>query len=511
MARFGLRRSLPSSPVYNSADILPALVERLEPVLRSCALEFEAVFVNDASSDSSWTVLLDLQRRHQWVRAIDLMRNCGQHNALLCGIRAARHALVVTLDDDLQNPPEEIPALLNALDDDADVVYGAPLREVHGLWRDVASQITKIVLQGALSAETARMVGPFRVFRSDLRRAFDQYSGTFVNLDVLLTWGTTRFKAVRVRHDKRKSGRSNYTFWALLRHSLNMLTGFTTAPLQAASILGLAVSLLRRRPVPLRHGALCIAGLVRAGFCVSGVGHADLFRSSAAHARYHGRILGPRAFSSDAAAVLHGAAGQRGDRPEVTYRIPFNRSTRTSAELMYIREALEGGHLSGDGPFSKRCQAILERALGVPRVLLTTSCTHALEMAALLLNIRPGDEVVVPSFTFVSTVNAFVLRGARPVFVDIRPDTLNIDEHCLEAALTPRTRAIVVVHYAGVGCDMDDDRRDRRPREHPDRRGQRARPVRHDTAAATSGRSAASPRSAFTRPRTSVAAKAAHC
>jgi glycosyltransferase involved in cell wall biosynthesis len=229
-------------PVYNSADILPALVERLEPVLRSCALEFEAVFVNDASSDSSWTVLLDLQRRHPWVRAIDLMRNCGQHNALLCGIRAATHVLIVTLDDDLQNPPEEIPALLNALDDDVDVVYGAPMREVHGLWRDVASQITKIVLEGALGAETARMVGPFRVFRSDLRRAFHQYSGTYVNIDVLLTWSTTRFKATRVRHDKRQSGRSNYTFGALLRHSLNMLTGFTTAPLQAASLLGLGVS-----------------------------------------------------------------------------------------------------------------------------------------------------------------------------------------------------------------------------------------------------------------------------
>jgi undecaprenyl-phosphate 4-deoxy-4-formamido-L-arabinose transferase len=229
-------------PVYNSADILPSLIERLEPVLRSCALEFEAVLVNDASSDSSWAVLLDLQRRYPWVRAIDLMRNSGQHNALLCGIRAARHVLIVTLDDDLQNPPEEIPALLAALEDDVDVVYGAPQREVHGLWRDVASQITKIVLQGALGAGTARMVGPFRVFRRELRRAFDEYSGTFVNIDVLLTWGTTRFKAIRVRHDKRKTGRSNYTFGMLLRHSLNMLTGFTTVPLQAASLLGFSVS-----------------------------------------------------------------------------------------------------------------------------------------------------------------------------------------------------------------------------------------------------------------------------
>jgi dTDP-4-amino-4,6-dideoxygalactose transaminase len=139
----------------------------------------------------------------------------------------------------------------------------------------------------------------------------------------------------------------------------------------------------------------------------------------------------------------------------VTYRIPFNRPTRAAADLDYVQQALGNGHLSGDGPFTKRCHDILEQALGVHKVLLTTSCTHALEMAALLLDIRPDDEVIVPSFTFVSSVNAFVLRGARPVFVDVRRDTLNLDERQLEAALTPRTRAIVVVHYAGTSCDMD--------------------------------------------------------
>jgi hypothetical protein len=114
---------------------------------------------------------------------------------------------------------------------------------VHGLFRDVASQVTKIALQGALGAQTARMVGPFRVFRTDVRRAFELYDGAFVNIDVLLTWGTTRFKAIRVRHDERKAGLSNYTFWKLLTHSLNMLTGFTTAPLQWASVVGFSVTL----------------------------------------------------------------------------------------------------------------------------------------------------------------------------------------------------------------------------------------------------------------------------
>jgi dTDP-4-amino-4,6-dideoxygalactose transaminase len=134
--------------------------------------------------------------------------------------------------------------------------------------------------------------------------------------------------------------------------------------------------------------------------------------------------------------------------------IPFNRPLVLEAGYSYLRQAVAQGHLSGDGPFTHRCNSWLERRLGVPRVLLTTSCTHALEMAALLLNIQPGDEVIVPSFTFVSTANAFVLRGAKPIFADIRPDTLNLDETRLERLITARTRAIVAVHYAGIGCDL---------------------------------------------------------
>lgn len=137
------------------------------------------------------------------------------------------------------------------------------------------------------------------------------------------------------------------------------------------------------------------------------------------------------------------------------YAIPFNRPAQLGSEFEYMRQALQSGHASGNGPFTKRCESLLEQALDVPKVMLTTSCTHALEMSALLLKIRPGDEVIMPSFTFVSTANAFVLRGARPVFVDVRPDTLNLDERQVEAAITERARAIVPVHYAGIGCQMD--------------------------------------------------------
>lgn len=135
--------------------------------------------------------------------------------------------------------------------------------------------------------------------------------------------------------------------------------------------------------------------------------------------------------------------------------VDFNNPVPVGRELEYMSQAIQSGHISGDGPFTKKCHAYLEGELGIPKALLTTSCTHALDMSAILLNIQPGDEVIIPDFTFVSTVNAFVLRGAKPVFVDIRGDTLNLDESKLEAAVTARTKAVVPVHYAGVGCDMD--------------------------------------------------------
>jgi len=138
-----------------------------------------------------------------------------------------------------------------------------------------------------------------------------------------------------------------------------------------------------------------------------------------------------------------------------TLRVDYNRPAPLGNEYEYIRQAIESGHISGDGIFTKKCHIFLESELGVTKALLTTSCTHALEMSAILLDIQPGDEVIVPDFTFVSTVNAFVLRGAKPIFLDIRPDTLNLDVSKLEAAITPRARAIVPVHYAGVGCEMD--------------------------------------------------------
>lgn len=238
-----LRRLSIVVPVYRSEEILPELVRRLEPVLRSHGENFELIFVNDCSPDRSWNVICDLARENPWVRGINLMRNYGQHNALLCGIRTARYDVIVTMDDDLQHPPEEIPKLLARLAQGSDVVYGTPEREQHGLGRDFASWITKLALQNVMGAEIARKVSAFRGFRSEVARAFAHYSGAFVSIDVLLTWGTNRFSLVPVHHEQRKAGVSGYTIRKLVTHAMNMMTGFSTVPLQFASVVGFVFTL----------------------------------------------------------------------------------------------------------------------------------------------------------------------------------------------------------------------------------------------------------------------------
>jgi undecaprenyl-phosphate 4-deoxy-4-formamido-L-arabinose transferase len=225
-------------PVYNGAESVSALVKRLLAVLPDIAGEYEVILVNDGSRDQSWDRIVELSNQYAWVTGVNLARNFGQHNALLCGIRQAQYEFIVTMDDDLQNPPEEIPGLLAKLAEGYDVVYGTPGSEQHGMWRDLASQFTKIALQGAMGVETARKVSAFRAFRAFVRDSFDSYHGFSVNIDVLLTWGTNRFTSIPVRHDPRRLGSSNYSFAKLVLHGMNMLTGFSTLPLQLASITG---------------------------------------------------------------------------------------------------------------------------------------------------------------------------------------------------------------------------------------------------------------------------------
>ena len=230
-------------PVYNSAEILPDLIVRLVTLLARITSKHEVILVNDGSKDHSWDVIKKISQERSGVIGISLSKNYGQHNALLCGIREAHYDLIVTIDDDLQHPPEEIPKLLEKLNEGYDVVYGYPAHEQHGILRDFASQISKFTLQNAMGAENSSRLSAFRVFKTDLRQAFKDYAGVYVSIDVLLTWGTNKFGWVATSHQPRQSGVSNYTFFMLFSHAMNMFTGFSIIPLQLASLLGFGATL----------------------------------------------------------------------------------------------------------------------------------------------------------------------------------------------------------------------------------------------------------------------------
>jgi len=230
-------------PVYNSEASLGPLVDRLAPVLPRIASAYELILVNDGSRDGSWKVVESLCRKHPWIRGVDMLRNYGQHNAILYGIRAARYEVIVTMDDDLQHPPEEMYKLLEVISGGFDVVYGTPRKQTHGFVRNMASRMTKLALQKSMGAETAGRVSAYRALRTRVRDGFVDFRGQFVSIDVLLTWSTSRFAAVEVQHDPRTIGVSNYTYKKLLTYAINMITGFSTLPLQVASILGFVLTL----------------------------------------------------------------------------------------------------------------------------------------------------------------------------------------------------------------------------------------------------------------------------
>jgi len=229
-------------PVYNGAATIDELVDRVSAALEGRRLE--VILVNDGSTDASWSRIVERSRGNANVRGLDLARNVGQHNALLGGIRAARGDVVVTLDDDLQNPPEEIPRLLARLVEGYDVVYGTPRERHHSAWRNAAAWLIRYSLRSSMDRDVASWVGPFRAFRTQLRDAFGPFAGPYVSIDVLLSWATTRFSSVPVEHSDRASGSSTYTFGKLLSLALTMLTGFSTRPLRLASLLGLASTFL---------------------------------------------------------------------------------------------------------------------------------------------------------------------------------------------------------------------------------------------------------------------------
>lgn len=231
-------------PVYRGAPSIPELAERLGAVLPSVAERYELVLVNDGSPDNSWQVIEGLSDKYPWVRGIDLMRNYGQHNALLAGVYSAKHEIIVTMDDDLQHPPEEIPKLLSALTDSVDLVYGREKVIKRGFVRRSGSRAIKWILAKLTGGGSHQDVGSFRVFRALLRNAFPPAPGQFVILDSMLASGTTKLASVEVAHAARKYGASNYDISALIRVAFRLITSYSVTPLRLAVVLGLMSVLL---------------------------------------------------------------------------------------------------------------------------------------------------------------------------------------------------------------------------------------------------------------------------
>lgn len=230
-------------PVYNGSDTLHMLVDELGKVLPGVSDEFELVLVNDGSPDNSWEVITELSKNHPWVHGVDLMRNYGQHNATLCGVREARHEVIIIMDDDLQNPPHEIPKLLDKLEEGYDVVYGVARKRQQVWWKNLASVIVKRAIAYVMGLRTVRDIGAFKAFRADLRRAFEDFRSPDVLVDVLLSWGTTNFASITVEEAPRTVGKSNYNLFKLIKVSLLVLTSYTTIPLRFASIIGFLFTL----------------------------------------------------------------------------------------------------------------------------------------------------------------------------------------------------------------------------------------------------------------------------
>ena len=231
-------------PCFRSAATLPALLGGIAEAVPAGARPYEVILVVDDDRDDTWAVATTLAGTDPAVRALRLSRNYGQHNAIVAGIRAARHDVIVTMDDDLQHPPEQIPVLLDALSQQTDLVYGVAEQEEHRALRSLASRSVKWVLARTLGFRDARAVSAFRAFRAHLRPAFDRVEGPHASIDVTLTWATARIAAVTVQMRQREQGKSGYTLRGLLRHTGNMVLGFSTAPLRMVTFLGLAIGLV---------------------------------------------------------------------------------------------------------------------------------------------------------------------------------------------------------------------------------------------------------------------------
>jgi glycosyltransferase involved in cell wall biosynthesis len=230
-------------PTFRSPGTLARLCDELITHVRPLFGEMEMIIVDDGNLDETWTVVTDLAERHGWVRGVRLLRNYGQHNALLAGLREARQPLILTIDDDLQNPPSEVARLAAALTDDVDLVYGTPIEKPHSLGRSIASNLTKQMMSKLLGPDVHARSSAFRLFRREMLGAATEVRDPFLSIDVILSWATGRVRSVDVNFAPRAEGTSGYNFRKLVRHAFNMITGYSTRPLRFVSVLGFAFAL----------------------------------------------------------------------------------------------------------------------------------------------------------------------------------------------------------------------------------------------------------------------------
>ncbi|WP_246485893.1 glycosyltransferase family 2 protein [Kribbella qitaiheensis] len=303
-------------PCYRSAGTLPRLVENLTQVLPEVTSGYEIVLVVDGSPDDTWQVASELANKYPATRAMRLARNYGQHNALIAGVRNARYEVVVTMDDDLQHPADQVPVLLKALTDDIDLVYGVPVEEEHGVLRSFASRLVKGAMSSTLSVKGAKSISAFRAFRTFLRDGFDGLDGPHASVDVALSWSTTRVAQTTVRMEDRAEGKSNYTTWMLVKHALTLITGYSTEPLRLVGYLGFICAVFGVGPVRRDHLQ------IRRGRDDCGRFHNDRLDGGAVLGRSDARARRPRRVRRAPALGLDGPADVRDPRAHGCRRPP---------------------------------------------------------------------------------------------------------------------------------------------------------------------------------------------
>jgi dTDP-4-amino-4,6-dideoxygalactose transaminase len=484
LARLGTNRPHLVSvvvPVYRGQETIGQLVAELHQLNRPTAtpdgvpfVVHEIILVHDHGPDLSDVVLQELEQAYDQVRTIWLSRSFGQDAATIAGMSAAGGDWIVTVDEDGQHDPRFIGDFLDtALAERADLVYSRPTNaRPHGLLRNLASRASKIVLATMLGYPESMRFESFRLIRGDIGRQLARVAASGVYLDVALSWVVDEVAQAPVVLRPEGRHESGYNYRRLFALFWKMVLCSGTRGLRMVSVLGLTLALAgvggaalvvfrtlsRHNWAPEGWASTIVVLLLCSGAILFSLGLIADYLGVALHV-----LVGkPLYLTVDMPAPRNAVRRDvstttvsRGSPGLSTGPIVFNRPYRASRELANMAAVLDSGHTKGDGLFTSSASAKLKTITGAPHVLLTTSCTSALEMTGLLLELCPDDEVIVPSFTFPSVATSIALRGAKCVFADIDSDTGNLDPVSVEGVLTERTKAMVVVHYGGVAADME--------------------------------------------------------